>query len=60
LERNGKKPEMIPVPREFSSDCGFCCKVAWEEKDEVERILAHTHVEIDRIFRWERDDGSHA
>ncbi|MFH0925856.1 MAG: DUF3343 domain-containing protein [bacterium] len=54
LEKNEKIPEMIPVPREFSSDCGFCCKIPWEEKDEVENILSENHVEIDSIYQWEK------
>jgi hypothetical protein len=56
LTRAGRKPEMIPVPREFSSDCGFCCQIPWEEKDEIEDILRQNKVETDRIFRWEKDD----
>jgi hypothetical protein len=58
LDKTGKKPEMIPVPREFSSNCGFCCKVPWTEKDEIEKILIDNRVEIDRIYRWERDDDA--
>ena len=56
LEKNGKKPRMIPVPREFSSDCGFCCKILWKEKNEAEKILVDNNVEIDRIFKWEKDN----
>lgn len=56
LEENGKKPDMIPVPRELSSGCGFCCKLPWEEKDETEKILKENNVEIDNIYLWERDE----
>ncbi|MEW6378284.1 MAG: DUF3343 domain-containing protein [bacterium] len=56
LDKSGRKPEMIPVPREFSSNCGFCCKVPWPEREEIEKILTDSQVEIDQIFRWERDD----
>jgi len=56
LEKNSKKHETIPVPREFSSECGFCCKVLWEEKEEIENILRINNVEIDSIYRWERDE----
>jgi len=56
LEKNGKKPEMIPVPREFSSNCGFCCKMPWQEKEEAEKIFLDNQVELDRIYRWEKDD----
>ncbi len=56
LEKNGKNPRMIPVPREFSSECGFCCKILWKEKKEAKEILIDNNVEIDRIFKWEKDD----
>ena len=56
LERNGRRSETIPVPREFSSECGFCCKVIWEEREEIEKILRENSVEIDSIYRWERDE----
>jgi len=56
LEKVGIPFETIPVPREFSSDCGFCLKVLWEEKDEVTKILNENNVQFDRIHRWERDE----
>lgn len=56
LEKSGIPFETIPVPREFSSDCGFCCKVSWDERKEIEKILRENSVEIDRIHRWERDE----
>jgi len=56
LEKGGIPFETIPVPREFSSDCGFCLKVLWEEKDEVTEILKENNVEFDRLHRWERDE----
>ena len=55
LERSGKTSETIPVPREFSSECGFCCKVPWEGREEIEKILRENSVEMDSIYRWERD-----
>jgi len=56
LERSRIYFETIPVPREFSSDCGFCLKVLWEEKDEVTKVLKENNVEFDRLHRWERDE----
>jgi hypothetical protein len=56
LERNGRKAETIPVPRQFSSECGFCCKVLWEDKSETEDILRVHSVEFDSVHRWERDE----
>ena len=56
LENHGRKHETIPVPREFSSECGFCCKVFWEEKDNVLEILSKSSVNFDTVYRWERDE----
>jgi hypothetical protein len=56
LEKSGRKPETIPVPREFSSECGFCCKVLWEEKDAIAAILTGSNVAFDAVYRWERDE----
>jgi hypothetical protein len=56
LARSGKRFEMIPVPREFSSDCGFCCKVSWGEREEIENILVENRVEIDSVFRSDEDE----
>jgi len=56
LEKTDQEIEMIPVPREFSSNCGFCCKLPWSEREKAERVLLDSQVEIDQIYRWERDD----
>jgi hypothetical protein len=57
LEKSGIPFETIPVPREFSSDCGFCCKVLWDHREKSEMMLRQNHVEIDHVYRWERDEG---
>jgi hypothetical protein len=56
LENNGRKPETIPVPREFSSECGFCCRVLWEDKDAIADILINNSVDFEAVHRWERDE----
>jgi len=56
LEKSGMQFETIPVPRKFSADCGFCCKVLWEAKEEVEKILDEHNVQIDSIYRWKIDE----
>ena len=56
LAGSGKRFEMIPVPREFSSDCGFCCKVSWDEREEIENILGENRVQIDSVFRSDEDE----
>ena len=56
LEKSGIPFETIPVPREFSSDCGFCLRVLWEQKNGVTKVLKEDNVEFDRLHRWERDE----
>jgi len=56
LEKSEIQFETIPVPREFSSDCGFCCKMLWEKKDGIVTILRENSVEMDSVYRWERDE----
>ena len=58
LKKECKAVEMIPVPREFSSNCGFCCKTTWDDRQEIEKILRDNHVEIEQIHRWERDENT--
>jgi hypothetical protein len=56
LEKSGLPFETIPVPREFSSDCGFCSKILWEYREAAEKVLRENHVDYDKIYRWERDE----
>lgn len=56
LEKSGIPFETIPVPREFSSDCGFCAKIPWQYKHDAERLLGENGVAFDKIYRWERDE----
>lgn len=33
--------KLIPVPRHLSSDCGFCVRFTWSDREIVEKLLAH-------------------
>ena len=33
--------ELIPLPREFSANCGFCLQISWKKKDEILELLFH-------------------
>jgi len=52
-ERVAKKAEiecsLIPVPREFSSDCGVSLRFNWEDIERVKGILETNNVEISEI-----------
>jgi hypothetical protein len=33
--------KLIPVPRQFSSDCGFCLRFRWSDRDTIARLLGN-------------------
>lgn len=41
--------KIVSVPRMFSSDCGYCVSIAFENKEQVENILKKNEIEYDRI-----------
>jgi hypothetical protein len=53
LKKQGFKPELVPIPRNLSSDCGMCIKV----EDNLDKILPPiTHIDIDRCFLFDGKD----
>lgn len=49
LKENNIKHKMIPVPRELSSDCGYCVEFFEEPKDNIEKLLKDNGIEFDSI-----------
>lgn len=45
----GVKHKLIPVPRHLSSNCGFCVRFTWTDRDRVERQLAKVRLGVERI-----------
>ena len=41
--------KLITVPRHLSSDCGFCLRFVWADRERVERLLAETRLGVERI-----------
>ena len=41
--------KLIPVPRQFSSDCGIALRFDWHQHEQVRSALDKAHVEIDAI-----------
>ncbi|NWF97781.1 MAG: DUF3343 domain-containing protein [Nitrospirae bacterium] len=56
FEKYGLKSDTIPVPREFSSECGFCSKILWKDKNIAEEIMKKNKIIYESIYRWERDE----
>jgi hypothetical protein len=46
LGKAGIACKLVPVPREFSSDCGVCVRVAADEGDRASQALAAARLEI--------------
>ena len=46
LKKAGFAVKLIPVPREFSSDCGVSLRFDWCEADNVTATLAEARVEV--------------
>jgi len=44
LEAN-LKVKLVPVPRQFSSDCGMALRFEWEDNGTVTRLLEENKVE---------------
>lgn len=41
--------KLIPVPRELSSDCGYCVRIETDNAERVTEILNSEDIEFDRI-----------
>jgi hypothetical protein len=49
LIKAGLKIKLMPVPREFSSDCGISIRFDWPQQAEVKRLLDEAKVEIEAV-----------
>jgi hypothetical protein len=49
LAKAGYAVRFIPVPRQFSSDCGIALRFDWHQHEQVKSALDEAHVEIDAI-----------
>lgn len=49
LKHNNIDNKLIPVPRDLSSDCGYCLLVSSELIAEAETVLKRENIEFDRI-----------
>ena len=41
--------KLVPVPRQFSSECGVCLRIDRASREQVARLLASARVETDSI-----------
>jgi hypothetical protein len=51
--RSGLSCQMVPTPRQFSSDCGFALKFDWSDESQVKTLLASKQIGIAGLHRLE-------
>ncbi len=49
LKIKGLVHRIVPVPRELSSDCGYCINISSEDSESAVKILEEKNIELDRI-----------
>ena len=49
LRTAGLNCKMISVPRNLSSDCGYCVKINSGDKEIAENVLKENNIEFSRI-----------
>jgi len=49
LGKKGYVHKMVPVPRQLSSDCGYCVRINRDDTDAVRLLLEETGIEFDSI-----------
>ncbi len=49
IKGKGFSIDLIPVPRQLSSDCGICMLIEWERRDILYRLLEEEGVKIEAV-----------
>ncbi len=49
LKAEGVGYKITPVPRQLSSECGYCLRIHCDDAGRVETILKTKNIEYDRI-----------
>ncbi|MCE5259606.1 MAG: DUF3343 domain-containing protein [Chloroflexi bacterium] len=50
LRTSGYKEQLIPTPREYSSDCGLAIRFNWFQQDEIKKLLADSGIDVIGIY----------
>jgi len=51
LKKENYTVKLVPVPRQFSSDCGIALRFDWNQGEQVRSELDKAQVEIDAIHQ---------
>jgi len=57
LKRNGISHDVIPVPREISSDCGMAVEFPYLEQERVVGLLSSADIRIAGLYRRDGKDS---
>ena len=49
LQEHGIACDMIPVPRQISSDCGVCVRIRQVDVEAARQAIATTRIEVEGI-----------
>ena len=51
LKKIELRVKLIPVPRQFSSDCGIAIRFGWADQEKVRAALESARVEMSGLFQ---------
>jgi Putative Se/S carrier protein-like len=57
LKGKGVQVDLIPVPREISSDCGVAVELGLESKEEALRLIEESNIPIVECYTRVKDKG---
>ena len=49
--------DVIPVPRDLSSDCGMAIKFSYDDIERVQGVLVGGRIAIAQMFKQEKENG---
>ena len=57
VKGKGFSIDLIPVPRQLSSDCGICMHIEWEEREKICSFLEEGGVKIEGVHPLPRKEN---
>jgi hypothetical protein len=52
LKKAGIERKMVPIPRNLSSDCGYCVRIRRVDIQKAKDVLIKGGIEFTRIEEW--------
>jgi hypothetical protein len=56
IKGNGFSIDLIPAPRQLSSDCGICMLIEWEQKEMLYTLFEEGGVRIEGVYPLPRKE----